>query len=119
MNLKLRGIQRDGKKLGYPRYASCFHYEPAIVSEGKIKESARSYVGVDNRCRGCDLSLNSKQRKNIETIVDLLNRNVDDDKQLAKLFNGIPVGEIQKRSPFDVLVQEAVLQKGAVPIKNK
>lgn len=117
MKNKFRGLQWSGTPLIYPRYASCVHFEPAIIKHGKIIDPAKSYM--DGRtCHMCGASLTHNQVKRIEELVAYLNQMGDNDKIIAKLYEGIDITELAKFSITQQRENGATLKSGAVPCKN-
>jgi hypothetical protein len=113
---KKRGVVKSG--LVYPKYTSCYHYEAAIISKGKIAEPARSYLGGGNKCKECGIVLTRKQARNLQRLVDCLNRLPVDEKELAGLYKNIPVSQVTVLGPFSKIENEEILEDKAIPLKN-
>jgi hypothetical protein len=113
---KKRGVVKTG--LVYPKYTSCYHYEAAIISNGKIVEPARSYIGAGNRCKECGIVLTHTQARKLQRLVDCLNRLPVDEKELAGLYKNVPVSQVTVLGPFSKIENEEILEDKAIPLKN-
>jgi hypothetical protein len=113
---KKRGVVKSG--LVYPKYTSCYHYEAAIISNGKIVEPARSYIGAGNRCKECGIVLKHTQARNLQKLVDCLNTLPVDEKELAGLYKNIPVSQVTVLGPLSKIENEEILEDKAIPLKN-
>ncbi len=114
---------------------SCHHYKPAviyhkdepIVFEHKLKlghkynKAAYSYLKRKQsgyfECSNCGIVLNKMENVRIDKIVEYLNMGGDDDKKLAKWFQGITIGEILRFGPEE-RVNGITTGKGYVPVKK-
>jgi hypothetical protein len=119
MNLfdKKRGVVKSG--MAYPRYTSCYHYEAAIISHGKIVEPARSYLDAGGRCKECGILLKPTQARNLQKLVDCLNSLPVDEKKIAGLYKNIPVSQITALGPLSKIENEEILEDKAIPLKNE
>lgn len=129
------------RSLGLNTKELCSHYRPVIIYDeeaplylhprkriGKQKNSAAYSMVIKSPsekgyyCDNCGVALSERQKKQIDKIVDYLNRGGEDDKTLSGMFAGIPSAEIMYRGPIDFeeveFSQGVTLSKDFIPPKN-